>query len=91
MGKKFTPGPWKPHHRMKECVTFKGEHGEENLFLKNVDGYYACQNEYDANLISAAPDLLEALEVIRDTPEFKNLWSDTKQKVLQAIAKAYGD
>lgn len=47
---------------MKDCVTFSGRLGEENLFLQNVDGYFACQSPADARLISAAPDLLEALK-----------------------------
>ena len=56
-----TPRPWSVHGRMKDCVTFIGPEGEENLFLKNVDGYYACQNEEDAKLIAAAHDLLADL------------------------------
>ena len=59
---KFTPGPWTVHHRMRDCVTFEGKFGTENLFLENREGYYACQSEYDAHLIAAAPELYEALE-----------------------------
>jgi hypothetical protein len=51
---------------MKDCVTFIGRHGEENLFLQNVDGYFACQSPADAQLISAAPDLLESLKDLVD-------------------------
>ncbi|KAA0963081.1 hypothetical protein [Pseudomonas sp. ANT_H12B] len=58
--KPLTPGPWAVHRRMKDCVTFTGKHGEENLFLENVDGYFACQSPTDARLISAAPELLRA-------------------------------
>jgi hypothetical protein len=54
-------GPWKQHHEMRDCVTFEGKYGEENLFLENAHGYYACQNEDHARLISSAPDLLNAL------------------------------
>ncbi|MBY5942805.1 hypothetical protein KUW00_18165 [Halomonas sp. DP5N14-9] len=56
-----TPGPWTVHHRMRDCVTFEGKFGTENLFLENLEGYYACQSEPDAHLIAAAPDLYEAL------------------------------
>lgn len=58
MPKKNTPKPWTVHHRMNDCVTFEGRHGQENLFLQNLDGYFACQNFEDAALVSAAPELL---------------------------------
>jgi hypothetical protein len=45
----------------------------------------------DADLMAAAPDLLEALEMVRAMPEFKNFWSDKKQIIEKAIGKAYGD
>ena len=57
---KFTPGEWEQHDRMRDCVTFIGHEGTENLFLSNVEGYYACQNEYDAALISCAKHLYAA-------------------------------
>lgn len=60
MRRKPTPRPWNVHARMKDCVTFVGQHGEENLFIQNVDGYFACQNPDDAKVIAAAPELLAA-------------------------------
>lgn len=62
MSTKHTPGPWTVHHKMRDCVTFDGRDGMENLFLCNVDGYYACQSEADARLIAAAPELLATLQ-----------------------------
>ena len=85
---KETPKPWSVHGRMKDCVTFVGRHGEENLFLQNVDGYFACQNEEDAKLIAAAPELLAALIESRQViatalkvgaPD----WFDSDEKVAQ--------
>lgn len=62
--KPLTPGPWAVHRRMKDCVTFIGKHGEENLFLENVDGYFACQSPADARLISAARELYAAAQEV---------------------------
>ena len=61
MEAKHTPGPWTVHSEMRDCVTFEGRHGTENLFLQNLDGYFACQSEADARLIAAAPELLADL------------------------------
>jgi hypothetical protein len=58
MPQKTTPKPWTVHHRMTDCVTFEGWHGQENLFPQNLDGYFACQNPEDAALVSASPELL---------------------------------
>ena len=62
--KPLTPGPWAVHRRMKDCVTFIGRYGEQNLFLQNVDGYFACQSLADARLISAAPELYAAAQLV---------------------------
>ena len=89
--KPITPGPWGVHRRMKDCVTFNGRHGEENLFLQNVDGYFACQSPADARLISAAPELLsaavEALAVINRIKPAGN-GNGTQVRLAEAIAKA---
>lgn len=89
--KPVTPGPWGVHRRMKDCVTFIGRHGEENLFLQNVDGYFACQSPADARLISAAPELLaaavKALAVIDRIKPAGN-GCGTQIRLADAIAKA---
>lgn len=84
---KPTPGPWTVHSEMRDCVTFEGRHGTENLFLQNLDGYFACQSEADARLIAAAPELLEALQDCREA--LLRAGAEGELKVVEAaIAKA---
>jgi len=85
---KYTKGPWTVHRTMKDCVTFDGPEGMENLFLCNVDGYYACQNEADARLIAAAPELLEALKAVVSVADRATVEFDMARA---AIAKATGE
>ena len=97
MEAKHTPGPWTVHSKMRDCVTFEGRHGTENLFLQNLDGYFACQSEADARLIAAAPDLLAALQELHGIvqgaiddglPLGGHIDSFTLQPAREAIAKA---
>lgn len=90
MEAKHTPGPWTVHHSMRDCVTFEGRHGTENLFLENLDGYYACQSEADARLIAAASDLLEAPEdLLKEYHLAQRVTSDDPiAKARAAIVKA---
>ena len=61
-----TPGPWKvvPGYFDGEFVVVKdGPAGPSAMGITTVDGRGYSQNEANADLIAAAPDLLEALEV----------------------------
>ena len=93
MSTTFTPGPWTQHESVRDCVTFIGRHGEENLFLENADGYFACQNESDAALIAAAPDLYEALKEMLEYAGIIEERCDSvaTNKARAAIAKAEGE
>lgn len=83
---KHTPGPW---------------HIGSNMILKIINGSYfsiAEVNDWDdetvpnARLIAAAPDLLEALEIIVATEHerhgYNPFWTDQARA---AIAKAKGE
>ena len=48
------------------------------------------EREANANLIAAAPELLEALEHITQTPEYKYLYPGTTSLIEKAISKAKG-
>ena len=85
MDKRFIPGPWKsikidPPVGYAEYEIHYGNDGE---CIAEV-----VHDKANAQLIAAAPDLLEALEHIHNLPEFKDFWSNTKQMVEKAISKA---
>ncbi len=86
MSRAYTPGPWRANGSsvVASPDTFRF------LFdckpLRMTLGVEECQA--NARLIAAAPDLLEALEHVRDTPEFAYLYPGTKDEILRAITKA---
>jgi len=90
---KWTPGPWKA--RGKEVVAYNGQ--LVKLYRAQIvvvggwtdyPGEMTSRNELEANahLISAAPDLYEALEaaLYKTTPDWQNM-------ALAALAKARGE
>jgi len=91
MRKNYTPGPWK----FKKWQSSNGFYIEtvdmshQNTFIGDVGGGLQGENEIQANahLISAAPELLEALIIARDY--IGNIDSE-RDIVDAAIAKALG-
>lgn len=78
---KHTPGPW----TLTEIPDHEGGNpayrieGESTLFLTVAecsDGYIPGQNEANAHLIAAAPDLLAAHEPEADGPDFLDWLAD---------------
>ena len=91
---KHTPGPW--------SVNVIGQHWN-NKSLKHIevtfgpDGECICDtvyNQFDAKLISAAPELLNALQAILNKA-YKQNWNDQYpdevSKAQAAISKALGE
>ncbi|QHQ14527.1 hypothetical protein GMW39_00700 [Pectobacterium parmentieri] len=69
-----TKGPWE-YHRANNFVGYSITHNHMTLPILAGVFNYAQNTEANARLISAAPDLLEALEAVvrvadRDTYEF---------------------
>jgi len=58
MSEKHTPGPWKVSHESNGTF-IRGAHGG---LVASLEAGYQAMRDADARLISAAPDLLEALE-----------------------------
>lgn len=83
---KHTPGPWKIQQEEKGSSI----RSEDSRLL----GAIAKCHDQDAHLIAAAPDLLEALQLLL-SDDINILTSAQKQgrviKALNAIAKAKGE
>jgi hypothetical protein len=66
---KHTPGPWRV---CDEFILAGGTGCEGRIITANLDRiHYECQpdNQANANLIAAAPDLLDALQELHDFAE----------------------
>ena len=84
---KHTPGPWQVGARKKHRVCIDSPAGNWWDFARvvvSVSGHYNAEGEANAQLIAAAPDLLEALSKTR--AQWIN--SVNADECLAALAKA---
>ena len=99
--RKWTPGPWKwsADHPTNACANVSNEeryvsiatlYGGDSDSFQDAEGMWSSQPIRDANarLISAAPDLYEALEQALDDMQMNGL---DIADYLPALAKARGD
>jgi hypothetical protein len=89
---KHTPGPWAIFKVRLSGMFLIGKAADVDL--ANSDGHAMADNEADARLIAAAPDLLAALEVCAE--ELRNISSNVLmnaayQNARAAISKATGE
>lgn len=92
----YTKSPWKARMASKGTSWYiEGPYGQEDWLLAEVCGRDLVENSDNANLISAAPDMYEALlEAVEEicnheaghTKQFVNI----RDKMAAAIAKAEG-
>jgi len=80
-----TPGPWEIGAEYMVCKLDQLIVGSNHIQAKNNRE----SEEADARLIAAAPDLLEAAEIIEDRDYMDN--SGDMAKLRRAIAKAKGE
>jgi hypothetical protein len=91
--KKFTKGPWKA---VKQDINDKYQIHHENGLICVIDEFDRTHIHANAHLISAAPELLEALEEMCDMCS-DNLPPNSQRencgncKTGKAISKAYGE
>lgn len=96
---KGTPGPWiiVDDHPQRACLDIKSEYDGDvytSIYL------ITDKQEHDANLISAAPELLEALQDMlsgwkyireRHGDLYGVGWDRAQNKAMTAISKALGE
>ena len=95
---KHTLGPWHSSSASKKLwhVGVYDEAGNEIALVKVKSAFHVPRRGADARLIAAAPDLLEACQlVLTEFSEFAGLWkidteSDGVSACRAAIAKATG-
>ena len=90
MGAQHTPGPWHIGGKPQSPIIF----GSDGFAVADATVFHGTfkegQTEANANLIAAAPDLLEALETASWLLADISPDGLVKQKVDAAIAKAKG-
>ncbi len=91
--KKYTSGPWRLHANafchvvsdrargIAQCGGYSDSHNYEKVL---------AENNANAHLIAAAPELLEALERLCEEVNQLDL-CEAPQYAISAIAKAYGE
>jgi hypothetical protein len=99
---KHTPGPWSSYESKYKNLLIVRDAGDHEVYVATVEQGAADEEcEANANLIAAAPELLEALEelvrcnCIESGPTFGNIVTgkmriDAGNKAKAAIAKAVG-
>lgn len=85
---KHTPGPWSYQMSDEDCCDYEVYVGSGLHSIDIIAGEYGIESEADARLMSAAPDLLEALKAVTDDKKSFTLALDL---ALKAIAKAEGN
>jgi len=98
---KHTPGPWVIDHETRPveiCVVYHTNHPNSFVYIRGALGYWDAdkdENMANAKLIAAAPELLEALQLMvgtfLDTEGSHSQCEDDATDVARAaIAKATG-
>lgn len=93
----YTPGPWKAHFEEAYYVT--GPDLGRVAMMMNLKGAHGLggrrtgdESAANCRLIAAAPDLLEALQLVRDyVATMKGMGHQYQVEIDAAIAKATGE
>lgn len=83
--KRWAPGPWVANG------VFVGTCDENDSIVSGIGFRGDDESHANANLIAAAPDLVEALEVLLDVAKRVPGYSNQCDQARAALARAYGE
>jgi len=95
-GKRHTPGPWIPQRRYGRCLVYAVNYPEGRICEFRPQDLGFNDQEANACLIAAAPDLLAALkiciasEALRWDGVPEDEWPDFLREAIKAVDKAEG-
>lgn len=86
----YTPTPWN-RKAIAALLRFgrksSGGWDDDELW---EDEHLHMPDDDDAALVTAAPEMLETLEHVRNSPEFVRFFPATQELIIETIAKAKG-
>jgi hypothetical protein len=85
----YTPAPW---NRKAIATLLRFARKSSGWAYEELweDETLHMPREDDAALVAAAPEMLEALEHMRNSPEFVRFFPATQELIIETIAKAKG-
>lgn len=92
MTTKHTPGPWSTEVDRKKALEINIVSGNRPFVATAWPANHPDkEQEANARLIAAAPDLLKALEELLEVTDFHELYGSRTEAARAAIAKATGE
>jgi hypothetical protein len=84
----FTPGPWKVKSEPKFTVVYSEMNG--CIMMANHNGAHAKEQEANANLIAAAPDMFEVIDAFLKTGYYSTEVGNKALALMEKINPSYG-
>lgn len=87
---KHTQGPWTTVARTNSYIDIEAQN-QQGYAAKKIASVSINNHEANARLIAAAPELLEALQLVTMTAGWQYMLAETRDLINAAIAKATGE
>ena len=84
MSAQHTPGPWSASNEGWGCFYVRDADGQQLIWLGDSSRFGKGENEANARLIAAAPEMMEALQAQYVAEAAKSLWYLCDEPVISA-------